>query len=86
MSKNNAIVVTISEPVFGQGENLYVVSSVQLEDRDYVSVDSVEMWRGNSEDHVIDQVFEYMMERDEVTEEEISEAFSFEVKFVGKIG
>jgi hypothetical protein len=82
MSKNNAIVVTISEPVFGQGENLYVVSSVQLEDRDYVSV---EMWEGNSEDHVIDQVFEYMMEKYEMEEEELSEAFSFEVKFVGKI-
>jgi transcription initiation factor IIE alpha subunit len=30
-------------------------------------------------------VFEYMMEKYEMEEEELSEAFSFEVKFVGKI-
>jgi hypothetical protein len=81
MSQSNTTVAIITESISGQGENLYVVSSVQLEESDV----TVELWRGDSEDHVLDQVYEHMMERDEVEEEDISEAFSFEVKFVGKV-
>jgi hypothetical protein len=81
MSQSNTTVAIITESISGQGENLYVVSSVQLEESDV----TVELWRGDSEDHVLDQVYEHMMERDEVEEEEISDAFSFEVKFVGKV-
>ena len=81
MSQNSAIIATIAEPISGQGKNLYVVSSLQLEESDV----TVEMWRGNSEDHVLDQVYEHMMKRDEVEEAEISEAFDFLIKLVGHL-
>jgi hypothetical protein len=81
MSQNSATIATIVEPISGEGPNLYIVSSTQLEDAET----SVEMWRGNSEDHVLDQVYEHMMKMDEVEEAEISEAFYFLVKLVGHL-
>ena len=81
MSENIATVSVNTESISGYGENLYLVSSLQLEEHDVTA----ELWRGNSEDHALDQVYEHMMESHGVEEEEISDAFSFEVKFVGTI-